>query len=183
MQPQRAGPEPGDGQLRRCRNDDGPFTACNYDFTVRGTLTFAPGETTKVVRIELDDDANAEGFETFILRSSVARPTRTIARPVAQISIVDDDTVVDTPKLFVRDVVVDEKAGTASFVVMLGGPTGQASNGTVTVNYATANGTATAGADYVASSGTLTFAPARRSRPWSSPSPTTPPSSRRRRST
>ena len=48
-----------------------------------------------------------------------------------------------------RDVVVDEKAGTASFVVMLGGPTGQASNSAVTVDYATANGTATAGTDYV----------------------------------
>ena len=66
--------------------------------------------------------------------------------------------MVDTPNLFVRDAVVDEKAGTASFVVMLGGPSGQASNGTVTVNYATANGTATAGSDYVASTGTLTFA-------------------------
>ncbi len=33
------------------------------------------------------------------------------------------------------------------------------STGTVTLNYATANGTATAGSDYVAGSGTLTFAP------------------------
>ena len=49
--------------------------------------------------------------------------------------------MVDTPNLFVRDVVVDEKAGTASFVVMLGGPAGQASNSAVTVDYATANGT------------------------------------------
>ena len=61
-----------------------------------------------------------------------------------------------------RDVTVDEKSGTASFVVMLGGPSGQASNGTVTVDYSTANGSgptgATAGSDYTATSGTLTFA-------------------------
>jgi hypothetical protein len=75
------------------------------------------------------------------------------------VSIVDDDTVVDTPSVFVRDVVVDEKAGTAGFVVMLGGPTGQSSHSTVTVDFATADGTATAGSDYLARSGTLTFAP------------------------
>jgi serralysin len=40
-------------------------------------------------------------------------------------------------------------------VVTLGNP----SNQSVTVSYATANGTATAGTDYVAASGTLTFAP------------------------
>ncbi|MCZ8240292.1 MAG: VWD domain-containing protein [Microcystis sp. LE19-131.1A] len=43
----------------------------------------------------------------------------------------------------------------ASYTVTLS----QASNQTVSVNYATANGTATAGADYTATIGTLTFAP------------------------
>ena len=44
---------------------------------------------------------------------------------------------------------------TASLAVTLSTASGQ----TVTVNYATANGTATAGSDYVAATGTLTFAP------------------------
>ncbi len=44
----------------------------------------------------------------------------------------------------------------ASYTVTLS----QASNQTVSVNYATSNGTATAGADYTATIGTLTFAPA-----------------------
>ncbi|MFM6021517.1 MAG: Calx-beta domain-containing protein, partial [Dolichospermum sp.] len=43
----------------------------------------------------------------------------------------------------------------ASYTVTLS----QASNQTVSVNYATANGTATAGLDYTATNGTLTFAP------------------------
>jgi hypothetical protein len=45
--------------------------------------------------------------------------------------------------------------GSATFDITLSA----ASSQTVTVNYQTANGTATAGSDYVAKSGTLTFAP------------------------
>ena len=128
------------------------------DYTYsNGTITFAPGETTKVIRIELLDDTAIENLAHF--QFNLATPVNaTIADAAGMVTIVDDDTVVDTPSLFVRDVVVDEKAGTASFVVMLGGPGGQSSNSTVTVDYATANGTATAGTDYVGTSGTLTFA-------------------------
>ncbi len=82
-----------------------------------------------------------------------------ISRASSRVSIVDNDTVVPTPRLFVRDAVVDEKDGNALVSVLLGGPGGQASNSTVTVDYATADGTANAGSDYVARSGTLSFAP------------------------
>ena len=51
------------------------------------------------------------------------------------------------------------RTATRSCRCLLGGPAGQTSNSTVTVHYATANGTATAGADYSAASGTLSFAP------------------------
>jgi hypothetical protein len=117
------------------------------------------GETTKVVRDRsCRSTQGVEGLEYF--RFNLSSPTNAvIGQRSAMVSIVDDDTVVDTPHVFVRDVVVDEKAGTAGFVVMLGGPTGQSSNSTVTVDYATADSTAIAGSDYVAKSGTLTFAP------------------------
>lgn len=49
----------------------------------------------------------------------------------------------------------NEAAGTATYSVTLG----SASASTVTVGYATANGTAQAGSDYSAASGTLSFAP------------------------
>jgi hypothetical protein len=61
-----------------------------------------------------------------------------------------------TPGLSINDVtVVEGDAGTvnAVFTVSLSPASGQQ----VTVDYATANGTATAGSDYVAASGTLTF--------------------------
>ena len=54
-------------------------------------------------------------------------------------------TIVDNePKISIGDVTVNEAAGTATFVVSLS----EASSGTVTVKYATSNGTATAGSDY-----------------------------------
>ena len=62
------------------------------------------------------------------------------------------------PALSINDTAVTEgNAGTvsATFTVTLA-PT---SSGTVTVNWATANGTAAAPSDYVAASGSLTFAP------------------------
>lgn len=59
------------------------------------------------------------------------------------------------PKLAVNNVKVKEKAATARFVVSLS----IASQQTVTVDYATTNGTAKAPADYAAKAGTLTFSP------------------------
>jgi len=59
------------------------------------------------------------------------------------------------PTLSINDVTVTEGPGYASFTVTLSSP----SSFTVTVNYSTDNVTATAGEDYVASSGTLTFSP------------------------
>jgi len=50
---------------------------------------------------------------------------------------------------------VNEGAGTATIIVNLSSSSGQ----TVSVNYATSNGTATAGSDYTTKSGTLTFTP------------------------
>src|SRR5256885_9739723 len=67
----------------------------------------------------------------------------------------DDFTL---PSISINDVSVAEgNTGTtnAVFTVTLSPASGQ----TVTVSYSTANGSATAGSDYVATSGTLTFNP------------------------
>ena len=59
----------------------------------------------------------------------------------------------------VHDLVVDEKDGTANFMVTLGRQFGQSSNSTITVDFTTASGTAVAGSDFTATSGTLVFLP------------------------
>ncbi len=141
--------------------------AANYDFTgANGTLNFAAGETTKTVRIELEGSASYDSGMLEHFRFNLSAPTNaTLAKASAMVSIVDNDTALavgEQPGLFVRDVVVDEKAGTASFVVLLGGVGGVANASDVTVNYAVAGGNATSGSDYNGTadplSGKLTFA-------------------------
>ncbi len=119
-----------------------------------GTLTFAPGVTTQTVTVPVNGDTLSEANETFFV--NLSSPTNaTLAQPQGTGTILDNDPL---PSLTISDASVNEgNSGTvaATFTVTLSAASGQA----VTVNYATANGTATAGSDYTAASGTLTFAP------------------------
>lgn len=78
-------------------------------------------------------------------------------RPVARLSVEPLDDRVVPARLSVADVsLVEGNSGTqyAQVAVRLSSPTSK----TVTVNYATSDGTATAGADYTAVAGQLSFA-------------------------
>ena len=127
-------------------------------FGVPGTLTFAPGETTKVVRVDINN-CHVVGLGSFTFNLSTTPVNATTARDSTNIGIVGDGNVTASPGLYARNAVVDTGAGTVAIPVLLGGPAGSASNSTVTMNYATSNGTATAGTDYTMTSGTLTFGP------------------------
>ena len=73
-----------------------------------------------------------------------------------KLSNTESATVAGPPSLSIADAQVDEAAGaTLEFTVSLS----RAASATVTVDWATADGTATAGSDYTADSGTLNFAP------------------------
>jgi peptidoglycan/xylan/chitin deacetylase (PgdA/CDA1 family) len=134
---------------------DGTATAgADYDAT-SGTLTFSPGQTSRTVSVPVRGDALDEPDETFTVR--LRDPSRTtIARSTATVTIVDDDPA---PSLHVDDATVTEgAAGTVTTVavpVRLSAPSGR----TITVAYRTADGTAMAGQDHLAATGTLTFAP------------------------
>ena len=120
-----------------------------------GTLTFAPGETVKTVRVQLRDDSDTEGTEVFTMNLSSPSANAAIARASATATIIDNDAQSGTPLVSINDLVVDEANGTANFVITFNRP----SASVVSIDYATQNGTALAGQDYVAQSGTLNFAP------------------------
>jgi large repetitive protein len=133
---------------------DGTARAGSDYVAAAGSLTFAPGETSKTVTVLVNGDVLNEAKETFFV--NLSNPTNaTIADGQGVGSILNDDAV---PTLTINDATVTEgNAGTvsATFTVNLSAASGQ----TVTVSYATANGTARAGSDYVAAAGNLTFAP------------------------
>jgi Calx-beta domain len=130
-----------------------------------GTLAFLPGETSKVVTIDLIDDSTIEALEGFLFNLSAPRNATLAGDGRASIQIVDNDTVRDAPRVFVLDTVIDEQTGTARFLVTLGRANGESSLSTVSVDYrtqdfsATGARTAIAESDYRPVSGTLIFAP------------------------
>lgn len=125
------------------------------DYTgVSGTLTFSPGVTSQVINVPVLGDLLSEATETFVVTLTAAT-NATIATPQGTGTITDNDPL---PALSVSDVTVTEGnsgSANATFAVGLSALSGQV----VTVNYASADATATSGQDYTATSGTVTFAP------------------------
>jgi len=122
-----------------------------------GTVTFAPGTTSQMIHVDILGDSVAEADETFsVLLSSPVGAT--IADGSGTGTIINDDGAApDLPGLSVSNAMRAEgNSGTAklNFTVSLS----KAATGPVTVQYGTADGTASAGSDYRAKSGTLTFA-------------------------
>ena len=114
---------------------DGSATAPADYTTKSATLTFAPGQTTKTVTVNTVDDALDEADETFTV--GLSNPVlSTIADGSGTGTITDNDP---TPSLSVDDAAGSEGAD-QTFTVTLSAASGQQ----VTVNYATANGTAVA---------------------------------------
>jgi len=89
--------------------------------------------------------------------SSVSHPLRISVAIIFTLLVLATSAAAQQPSISVGDaVVVEGNAGTvqATFAVTLSAAASQ----TVTCSFATANGTATAGVDYVANTGTLSFA-------------------------
>ena len=135
---------------------NGTATApADYTAHTLTALTFLPGETTKTLTVQVAGDTRDEAAESFrVVLSSPANAT--VAAGTGTCTITDNDPA---PTVSVTDAqALEPDSGTANavFTVRLSAPSGQR----VTIQYATANGTAAAGTDYNAVAlTTLTFLP------------------------
>ena len=122
------------------------------DFTAStGQITFNASETVKHIPVPILADTLDEDDETVII--TLSNPTSgTLVDTQAVLTITDDD---NPPQLSILDNSTSESAGSFTLAATLDTP----SSKQVSVGWRAIGNTATDGADFTASSGTLTFAP------------------------
>ena len=122
-----------------------------------GSVTFPANSTSQTITVAVTEDALSEGSESFSVELGA-------------------DTGTEAAKVWVKSTAASATATIAEsdpITVSIAGPTGEVTEGgagtytvslsggtptaDLTVSYNTSNGTATAGMDYAAESGTLTF--------------------------
>ena len=131
----------------------GGTAEAGQDFSpVSGTLTFSPGEALRIIDVPLIPDSDVEGDETFTVSLSNAAGLP-LGTPAATIVTIIDDEFLPEVYLASTNVTAPEDAGFVEITAMISEISGQ----DVTVDFATADGTAMAGFDYTASGGTLTI--------------------------
>ncbi len=130
-----------------------PSVPANSNLSVRPVaLTFTTGnwQTPQTVTVEALTDANTTSEPAVTVSHQVTGADYgSVTAPSVDVTIVEQDASV----LSVDPVSGPEGAGALIFRVTLSRP----STSRVLVDYATSDGTASAGSDYTASSGTLTF--------------------------
>ena len=142
---------------------DGTATTADNDYTaVSGTLSWADGESgTRTFTVTLNADEEFEDDETFTVSLSnpsndTSGATTILGDPDTQTVTIsnDDESVVGTLQFSAVDYSELESNGTITVTVTREGGDDTA----IEVDYATSDGSATAGEDYTAASGTLMWA-------------------------
>ena len=134
---------------------DGTALAVSDYQATSGRLTFAAGESSKSFSVVIRDDTLPENDETFSVLLSNPQPAGIAflgALSTATVTIVDNDAMIG---FAATSYSVNEADGIAGILLVRSGATNRA----VSVNVSTGIGTATAGADYVATNGPVVFAP------------------------
>ena len=120
-----------------------------------GTLTFAPGETTRSVSVMVNGDTQDEPTETFVV--NLSNPANvTIAKGQGTGTVVNDDAAAPPTIQFSQAAYgVAEQLGAITVTVTRSGDATKAAS----VDYATADGSAAQKTDFEYAAGTLNFGP------------------------
>lgn len=136
---------------------DGSALAGSEYRAVSGTLTIPAGAENGIILVSIIGDTTPETNRSFTIELSNPSPGILLADSIATGTIVDDDSIsTPQPELGIADSRVvegDSGLGDLTFVVGLS----VAAVAEVTVDYASADGTALDGVDYHGVSGTLTI--------------------------
>ncbi len=150
----RASGASGEATVAYATADGTALAGADYTAT-SGTLTWADGDAAeKHFDVPIADDAALEGDETFTVKLSGAAGADLGSPAESTVLIASSDTGASTLQFTAAVYSVSEGDTKARIrVTRVGDASGEAS-----VAYATSDGTAAAGADYTASSGTLSWA-------------------------
>jgi hypothetical protein len=133
---------------------NGTATAGEDYTAVAGTLSFGPGVTSLTFAVAILQDTLTEGAETINLTLSSPGGGAVLGTPSAAVLTIEAN---DVPKLQFSSATYAVSEGPATRLVTVTRSGGFGTS--VTVRYATSNGTATAGQDYTPVAGTLGFGP------------------------
>ena len=118
-----------------------------------GQIVFEIGESEKTFTIPIVNDTLIEGSETFAVGLQNPSSGNLGTPRTVLVTILDDDSPA-TISMGEAAISVSEGVGTANLIVQRSGNT----NAPASVNFGTRDGTALAGSDYAATSGTVNFA-------------------------
>jgi hypothetical protein len=116
-----------------------------------GTLTFAPGETSTTITVLVNGDREGEFNESFGVNLSA--PTNAVISDGVGVGLIVDDE----PRISITPSASHSEGNTGTTPFAFTVSLSSAYDAPVTVDWATADGAATAGSDYQAASGTLTI--------------------------
>ena len=154
-------PAPAGGVTFDVSAADGTATTANSDYVATSMtgVTIPAGASLASFTVDVVGDMTFEGNETFFASVTNVSSNAVVLDGQGQATIVNDDAPPGGgtfPSLTIDDVTHAEgDSGTTAYVFTV--TLSPATNAMVTLNYATASGTAAANSDYQPTSGTLTF--------------------------
>jgi hypothetical protein len=157
----RIGPTNSTLSVDYATHDGTAFAGTNYTAT-SGTLTFTPGQTLKSIQVPLIDDPDVTGdlLFTIALSTNSGSLGSQLAYPSTNTVIIQD---ADAGLSFTNSSMIVRRDGGSAVVTVVCSNPGiepvivDSNTVPLSVQFATVDGTAVAGVDYLATSGTLTF--------------------------